>query len=322
MRIRFFTAIVALECVAAWCGCSNSESGSPTAPTCQDCCDDGFPRGSSGSELQQIAPFTPSPEGVAVCPDGTAYVLLDASAEIWRVPFDGKTPERWTSIGGRQAAGLACDEHGRLFVSIFAVRDEPSAVITVVLVDRQDRSLSELPLPGDGTPLTGLNGILAIPGLGVYVTDTLGQLVLRIQETAPETFETTVVARDVNGANGLAYDFANRKLYVAASLVPAVFAFSTNSDGSLGTRATVPVASSLTFPDGLAVDEMGSLYVADYFAGTVLRAADGAAIARLTNPASLAFRGGTLLITDYRIGAPTTPGGLYAVNLGVCGSAQ
>jgi hypothetical protein len=105
-------------------------------------------------------------------------------------------------------------------------------------------------------------------------------------------------------------------------LVPAVFAFAMNSDGSLGARTTVPVASSLTFPDGLAVDETGSLYVADYSAGTVLRAADGAAIARLTNPASLAFRGSTLLITDYRLGAPTRPGGLYAVNLGVCGSAQ
>jgi sugar lactone lactonase YvrE len=248
--------------------------------------------------------------------------MRDASAEIWRVPFDGSESERWASVGGRQAAGLACDEHGRLFVAVFAIRDELSASVSVVLVEGQGSPPRELPAPSDGTALNGLNGIAAIPELGVYATDTLGGFVLRIRETAPDTFETTIVARGVDGANGLAYDSLRRKLYVVGSLVPGVFAFDVAGDGSLGTRTTVPIANAMEFPDGVAVDEKSNVYVSYYFSGTVIRVGDGVSIAQVANPASLAFRGGTLLITDYKLADPTAPGGLYAADLGVCGAAK
>jgi sugar lactone lactonase YvrE len=319
MRISILSALLAVQCGGPWHGCS--ETG-PGPKPCKDCCADGFPRGSAAAETRLVASFTPSPEGVTVCPDGAAYVMLDASAEVWRVPFDGRKVERWASLGGRQAAGLACDEYGRVFAAVFAIRNEPSATVSVVMVEGQNSPPRQLPAPSDGTALNGLNGITAIPGLGVYATDTLGGFVLRIRETAPDTFETTIAARGVNGANGLAYDALRRKLYVVGSLVPGVFAFDVAGDGSLGTRTTVPIASALTFPDGVAVDENGNVYVSDYFAGTVIRASDGASVAKLANPASLAFRGGALLITDYKLADAAAMGGLYAADLGLCSAAE
>jgi hypothetical protein len=60
--------------------------------------------------------------------------------------------------------------------------------------------------------------------------------------------------------------------------------------------------------------------VADYLGGNVVRLPEGDPVARVTNPASLAFRGGTLLITDYKVSSATLEGGLYAKDLGVCGA--
>jgi hypothetical protein len=75
-----------------------------------------------------------------------------------------------------------------------------------------------------------------------------------------------------------------------------------------------------TFLDGIAVDENGGLYVANYTGGTILKLPDAVEVARTTNPASLAFRGTTLLFTDYRLTDPSAEGGLHAIDLGICGA--
>lgn|GEM_PF-5515169 len=77
-------------------------------------------------------------------------------------------------------------------------------------------------------------------------------------------------------------------------------------------------AATNRFFDGLAVDEAGTVYVADYSAGTLVRLSDDEIIATLPTPASLAFRGGTLFVTDYRLNQPDAEGGLYSIELGLC----
>jgi len=47
---------------------------------------------------------------------------------------------------------------------------------------------------------------------------------------------------------------------------------------------------------------------------------EAALIANVANPASLALRGGTLLVVDYHLGEPAREGGLYAVQQGACGA--
>jgi hypothetical protein len=68
------------------------------------------------------------------------------------------------------------------------------------------------------------------------------------------------------------------------------------------------------------VDELGRAYVAGYGQGDVMRLPEGMVVAHVANPASLAFRGSRLLVVDYHLGEPTREGGLYAIDLGVCGA--
>jgi len=72
--------------------------------------------------------------------------------------------------------------------------------------------------------------------------------------------------------------------------------------------------------DGTAVDETRIVYVAYWLTGKVIRLSDGQVLStQIQNPASLAFRGGALLVTDYKLEA-NIEGGLYAIDLGDCGA--
>jgi sugar lactone lactonase YvrE len=240
--------------------------------------------------------------------------LLAGSSEVWRVPLDGDSPERWATLGDPLPAGIACDEKGRLFVAIYGTRSD-AIPRSVALVER-DRPPRALPAPSDGTVLGTLNGIVAIPGLGVYASDSTKGLLIRVRESTPDVFETSVVASDVGGANGLAYDALHDKLYAVSGAAKTLYSFDVASDGSLGARSAVPTSATFGVMDGVAVDEDGTAYVADYRGGAVIRLSDAAVVARAANPASLAFRGGTLLFTDFN-----AAGGLHAIDLGVCGAS-
>lgn len=140
---------------------------------------------------------------------------------------------------------------------------------------------------------------------------------MRVHEASPGEYVSEIVARDIPIANGLAYDTVHRKLYIASSLDFAVYAFDLTEDGALMQRSKVKTASG-SFFDGVAVDQNGEVYAADYFFGNLVRLSDSKIIASLPTPASTVFRGGTLLVTDYRLNQPDAEGGLYAVDLGVC----
>jgi sugar lactone lactonase YvrE len=97
-----------------------------------------------------------------------------------------------------------------------------------------------------------------------------------------------------------------------------VTSFSVAADGSLSKPAREWTAPGFAQLDGMVVDERGRAYVAAYGQGAVLRLPEATLIANVANPASLAFRGGTLLVVDYHLGEPTREGGLYGVELGAC----
>ncbi len=290
------------------------------AARCPDCCQDGFPRGERRTEARLITPFTPSPEGVTVCANGDVLVALDGNGEIWRVPLDGSAPERRASVGQRQPAGLTCDEQGRLFVAIFAIRDGAPSPPGVVMIAEKAASPEVLPAP-PGPELTGLNGIVAVAGLGVYASDTASGRIVRYSEVEPGKFEASEAATDLLFPNGLAFDGTSHTLYVVQSPLQNVLAFEVAADGSLGApREAWGGNELLGFTDGVAVDEAGTLYMASYLSGTVLRGANSEVVAQIPSPASLAFRGGTLLATDYKLFDPEARGGLYAIDLGACGA--
>ena len=95
-----------------------ARSGDPV-----ELCTDGAPRGEASLELSRVAALTPSPEGVAVCPNGEVFVTVDGLDELWRIPLDGAPPEPYASIAGVQPASIACDSRGRLFVAGYSRRE-------------------------------------------------------------------------------------------------------------------------------------------------------------------------------------------------------
>lgn len=282
-----------------------------------DLCPDGFTRGQPARAPRKIASMTPSPEGVTVCPNGDVFVARDPSGEVWRVQLDGQQ-ELWATMGDRRPAGITCDERGRLFVATFA-RSGQQATLGPVMITGQGSEAIELPQPTAATPISGLNGIVAVPGVGVYASDTSNGNLVLWRETSDGVFTASVVASNVALANGLAFAPSSRSLYANASGAWQLLQFTVGEDGTLSDRRNVPVPFML-FMDGVAVDEKGDLYVADWLGGSVNRASTRRSVLRIPNPASLAFRGGTLLVTDYKLGDPNAEGALYAIDLGVCGA--
>ncbi|HEX6245124.1 MAG TPA: SMP-30/gluconolactonase/LRE family protein [Polyangiales bacterium] len=299
-----------------------------------DLCADGFPRGKPGGATRLVHKLNPGPEGVGVCPNGD--VLASAGEVLWRVPPQrGTPPERLATWEGRSLESIVCDAKGRIFVAdispMFALfsLQEPRFPPALMLLEAGAKEPRALVAPSArDIELTGFNGLLEIQGLGFYTTDMMAGLIVRYKESPAGTFDAEFVARDLPGANGLAYDPKRRVLYLVQTgmvLTPdRVLAIEMNADGTLGVRRQIWSSSALNGSDGLAIDENGVLYRADQLKGEVVRMRDEKVVAKVPNPASLAFRGGTLFISDFKmLGALQNggEGGVYAVDLGVCGGA-
>ena len=133
------------------------------------------------------------------------------------------------------------------------------------------------------------NGIAAASGIGLYATDTLGGVIVVIRELDGH-FETSVVAKNMLGVNGVAYAGAARKLYVSNSLSQEVTSFAVAADGSLSQSKLEWTAGGVAQLDGMVVDELGHAYVTGYGQGEVLQLPAGTVVAKVANPASNAAK--------------------------------
>jgi sugar lactone lactonase YvrE/dienelactone hydrolase len=298
-------------------------------------CSDGFARGapSTSSDAVLAQTLNPSPEGVGVCPNGDVFV--GAADTLWRIAAGSGKAERFATLPDRSLEGIACDAQGRIFVADISVAtslltgETPKHPAAILLLEGKDQPPKELLAEAKDEQLSGFNGLVELPGLGLYATDTLAGLLFRFHETSPGHYESSIVARALPGANGLAYDPWKHVLYVALTgllqqdgSVPdsQVVAFVMQDDGTLGARSSVWHGTDTA--DGLAIDDRGVLYRANQINGTVTRMSDEVVIANVPNPASLAFRGGTLYVSDFKLLGPLQnngDGGVYAIELGVCG---
>lgn len=284
---------------------------SSTGPSV-DLCPDGFPRGAAG-EPRVVQAFSPPLEGVAVCPNGEVFVSQPTEARILRVPLDGSAPEVWTTLTGRQPLGMDCASDGALYVADFGTNDA-----TVLRIAQKGEAGMLLPkVPGD-KGYEAMNGVAAVTGVGVYATDasnTLSGRIVLFTEPSPGVFEAHVVKKGLPFPNDVAGDRATRTLDVTLTLSSQVLSYPLEADGALGDKAvTWSGLVAVDAIDGVAIAEDQDRYVAHYLQGKVRRVSDGETVASVEEPRSLAFRGGTLLVT--------TKDGLHAVELGVCGAPR
>jgi sugar lactone lactonase YvrE len=82
----------------------------------------------------------------------------------------------------------------------------------------------------------------------------------------------TALASDFTIPNGFRFSPDGRSLYVADSAKRTLFRYERTADGALGTRAAFALFSEADgYPDGMAVDEEGGLWVAHYDGGRITR---------------------------------------------------
>lgn len=145
------------------------------------------------------------------------------------------------AVSGVQPARIACDERGRLFVAAFTLRTGSSfSAPGVLLVEKAGTTPQALPPPMAALPFSTPNGVAFAPGHGVYVTDTLGGVIMRVFEDDEGKWRSAVVSRNLLGANGIAYDPPAQKLYVSNSLTSEVSVFAVAADTWAGEQPSTP----------------------------------------------------------------------------------
>ncbi len=261
------------------------------------------------------------PEGVAVHRDGSVWCGGERG-QIYRLEPDGTSIEEVASTEGF-CLGMAFDRDDDLFVCDL----KHAAVMRVETgTGRVERFSDGAP----GTPLR-IPNYPAFDGAGqLYVSDSHefgrpGPGVFRIE---PDGSTRLWYDRDVVFANGLALGPDGRHVYVVETFANGVFRIPILEDGSAGEREDVASLPGV-WPDGLAFDALGNLYVGCYEPSQVLRIdphGDVQVLFRewsahlLAHPTNLAFRGTTMFtanlgrwhITRLEVGVeglPLPPGG-------------
>jgi gluconolactonase len=202
------------------------------------------------------------PEGVMVADDGDIYTS-DARGRCSRTGKNGRT-SFFGALGGTPN-GICIDERGNCIIAnigngeVQKLSDDGSHV--VLMTEAQGKRMYTPNFPfidfhgrlwvSNSTDDSDLDSSLRTP-----VPD--GCLVLITNGREPQ-----IVADGICFANGVAVDEAEKFVYVAETMKRRVLRFPIKENSSLGTREVYGPESLGTkgFPDGIAFDEAGNLWV-------------------------------------------------------------
>lgn len=233
-------------------------------------------------------------EGICLSPDGHLYLGGEAG-QIYRIEDDDSITEL-LSTGGF-TLGLAADADGR----IYAIDNVAKCVWRI------DPETKEREVYADGSP----GGKFYVPNWGAF--DAHGNYYLSDSGDWGETNgflwkvrpggEAEVWSRETtNFPNGLAMAPDGSKLYVLESNPSALVEIPIADDGSAGQRREL-CAMGLAVPDGVAVAEDGSLFIACYRPDAIYRWSPGDGLSLyaqdprgtvLSAPTNIVFAGDSL----------------------------
>lgn len=178
----------------------------------------------------------------------------------------------------------------------------------VQLLDPQGKLLRPYSEQSEGRPLRSPNDITLSPEGGVYFSDPGGSRespIGTVHYIDPQG-RTTTIAGGLRVPNGLVIDHRRKLLYLSETVPNRIVAFPLLGPGKLGAMkvfADLPKREGhQAEPDGLALDDKGTLYAAHLNTGNVEVLAPNGKLLRsletgLYDVSNLAFRGSHLFIT-------------------------
>ncbi len=203
------------------------------------------------------------PEGVMATDEGNIYAA-DARGCCARIDGNGST-SFFGTLGGTPN-GICIDKKGNCIVAnigngeVQLLSGDGSHL--VLMTEAQGKRMYTPNFPcldfqgrlwvSNSTDDPGIDSSLRAP-----VPD--GCLVLIADNREPQ-----IVANGICFANGLAVDPAEKVVYVAETMLRRILRFPINEDSSLGAREVYgpEILGPSGFPDGIAFDEAGNLWIA------------------------------------------------------------
>jgi gluconolactonase len=202
------------------------------------------------------------PEGVMALDDGSLYTA-DGRGRCARIEKNGRT-SFWGNLGGAPN-GICTDRKGNCIIANIGNGEvqslSPDGRHVVLMTQAEGKKMSSPNFPfidsqerlwvSNSTSLPNIEDALKTP-----VPD--GCMVL-IVHGSPK-----IVAEGIYFANGVALDEKEKFLYVAETMKRRVLRYPIHKDGSIGQKEIYgpEFLGVLGFPDGIAFDEAGNLWVA------------------------------------------------------------
>jgi gluconolactonase len=254
------------------------------------------------------------PEGIAVHPVDGSIWCGGERGQVFRIEADGSAMEQVASTGGF-CLGLAFDAGASLFVcdlkhaAVFRVSSASGVVERFAdgAGGRRLRIPNSAAFDRQGRLYVSDSHAFRSPGPGIFRFDADGRGELWYGEP-------------LNFANGVAISPDERWIYVAETFGSSIARIAIGPDGRAGVREVVAALPDV-FPDGLAFDAAGRLYVGCYEPSQVLRVDPDARVHllyremsahMLAHPTNVAFRGSTMFtanlgrwhVTRLEVGSP------------------
>ncbi len=212
------------------------------------------------SEVKTAGSGLARPEGVMALTDGT-LLAADARGCCARIAPEGET-RLYGDVGG-VPNGICVDAHGNCIIANIGngrVQSlAPDGSHTVLFTEAEGRRIRT-----PNFPFIDTRGRL-------WVSDsTAGDLEGALRQPAPDGCmvlfsenRAQIAAEGLYFANGVAVDAADKYLYVAETTRRAITRFPIKEDSNLGQREIYgpEPLGDLGFPDGIAFDEAGNLWV-------------------------------------------------------------
>ena len=213
------------------------------------------------SEVQTTGQGIMRPEGVMALDDGSLY-SADGRGQIAWIQRDGRTAF-FGKIGG-VPNGICLDDLGNCIVANIGNRQvqslHPQGHHEVLLTEVEGMKITT-----PNFPFVDSRGRLWVSNSTARqnVDEALQRPVPDGSVILLEKGKARIVADGICFANGVALDPEERHLYVAETMLRRVLRFKIQTDGSLSHREIYgpKVLAPLGFPDGIAFDEGGNLWI-------------------------------------------------------------